>query len=163
MNKPRISIIAAIAEKNRAIGKANKLLWHIPKDLKRFKGLTVGHVIIMGQKTFDSIGKSLPGRTSIVISRNPEFHPENIIIAESIEESLAKAKKIEKEEIFVIGGGQIYQQFMPIADKLYLTIVEGEFEADTFFPDYSEFSKIINEEKGSDGKYNYKFVELIRG
>ncbi len=163
MNKPIISIIAAIAEKNRAIGKDNKLLWHIPEDLKRFKQITSGHVVVMGQKTFESIGKTLPDRTSIVVSNNPNFNPENVIIARSIEESLEKAREIEKEEIFICGGGSIYRQFMPLADKLYLTIVEGNFEADTFFPDYAEFSKVLKKEKSSDGKYNYKFIELIRG
>ncbi|MCX6765545.1 MAG: dihydrofolate reductase [Candidatus Moranbacteria bacterium] len=160
--KSTISIIAAIAEKNRAIGKDNKLLWHIPEDLRRFKNLTTGHAIIMGQKTFESLGKPLPNRTNIVISNNPDFNPQNVIVTRSIEESLKKAREIEKEEIFICGGGLIYRQFLLLADKLYLTIIEGNFEADTFFPDYSEFSKIVKEEKSSDEKYNYKFVELVR-
>lgn len=163
MNKPIISIVAAVAEKNRAIGKDNKLLWHIPEDLKRFKQITSGHVVVMGQKTFESLGKPLPNRTNIIISNNSNFSSQNVIVAGSIEKSLEKAKEIEKEEIFICGGGSIYRQFMPLAGKLYLTIVEGNFEADTFFPDYAEFKKTIREEKRSDGKYNYKFVELIRG
>jgi len=163
MNKPFISIIAAITEKNSGIGKDNKLLWHIPEDLKRFKEITTGHAVIMGEKTFESLGKPLSNRTNIVISDNPNYNPQNVIIVGSIGESLEKAKKIEKEEIFICGGGSIYRQFMPLADKLYLTVVEGNFEADTFFPDYSDFKKVVKEEKGSDGKYNYKFVELIRG
>lgn len=162
MNKPIISIIAAIAEKNRAIGKGNKLLWHIPEDLKHFKNLTASHAVIMGQRTFEPFGKPLPNRTNIIISNNSDFNPRNVIVARSINESLEKAKEIEKEEIFICGGGSIYRQFMPLADKLYLTIVEGEFDADTFFPGYSEFKKIIKEEKSSDGEYNYKFVELTR-
>ena len=108
MNKPIISIIAAVAEKNRAIGKDNKLLWHIPEDLKHFKNLTAGHVVIMGQKTFESLGKPLPNRTNIIISNNSDFNPQNVIAARSIEESLKKAKQIEKEEIFICGGGAIY-------------------------------------------------------
>lgn len=163
MDKPIISIICAVAEKNRAIGKDNELLWHIPEDLKRFKEITSGHAMIMGQKTFESIGQPLPNRTNIIISNNPDFNPPDIIVARSIEESVAKAQEIEKEEIFVCGGGSIYKQFMPLADKLYLTVVKGEFDADTFFPDYSEFKKVLKEEKSSEGKYNYKFVELIRG
>lgn len=162
MNKPIISIIAAIAEKNRAIGKDNKLLWHIPEDLKRFKKLTTRHAVIMGQKTYESIGRPLPNRTNIIISNNPDFNPPDAIVARSIEESIAKAREVEKEEIFICGGGSIYQQFIPLAGKLYLTIVEGEFEADTFFPDYAEFKKVVKEEKSSDGKYNYKFVELVK-
>lgn len=161
MKKPIISIISAVAE-NRAIGKNNELLWHIPEDLKRFKEITTGHVVIMGQKTFESIGRPLPDRTSIVISDDLSFNPADAVIARSIEESIEKAKEIEKEEIFICGGGSIYRQFMPLADKLYLTIVEGNFEADTFFPDYSEFKKIIKEEKGSDEKYKYKFIELVK-
>jgi len=161
MNKPIISIISAVAE-NLAIGKDNKLLWHIPEDLKRFKNLTNGRAIIMGQKTFESIVKSLPNRTNIIISNDPNFKADDAIIARSIEESLEKAKEIEEEEIFICGGGSIYRQFLPLADKLYLTIIEGDFKADTFFPDYSEFNKIVKEEKGSDGKYNYKFVELVK-
>lgn len=161
MDKPIISIICAVAE-NRAIGKDNKLLWHIPEDLKRFKEITTRHVVIMGQKTFESIGRPLPNRTSIVISDDLSFNPTGAVVARSIKESLKKAREIEKEEIFICGGGSIYRQFLPLADKLYLTIVEGNFEADTFFPDYSEFKKVVSEEKGSDEKYKYKFIELVK-
>ncbi len=161
MSKPIISIIAAIAE-NRAIGKDNKLLWHISEDLKRFKKLTTGHAIIMGQKTFESLEKSLPNRTNIIISNSFNFNPQDVIVTRSIEEALKKAKEAEKEEIFICGGGSIYRKFMPLADKLYLTIVEGNFEADTFFPDYSEFKKIISERKSNEKTYKYKFVVLER-
>lgn len=161
MKKPIISIIAAVAE-NLAIGKNNDLLWHIPEDFKHFKEKTLGHAIVMGQKTFESIGSPLPNRPNIIISNDPNFKAENVIIAGSIEESLAKAKEVEKEEIFICGGGSIYRQFMPMADKLYITLVKGNFEADIFFPDYSEFKNVVSRKDSSDGKYEYSFLELIK-
>ncbi|EKD58542.1 MAG: hypothetical protein ACD_56C00106G0008 [uncultured bacterium] len=161
MNNPKISIICAIAE-NRAIGKNNQLLWHIPEDFKHFKNITSGHVIIMGKKTFESIGKPLPNRTNIVVTRDKNFSAEGIIVANSVEEAINKAKEIEKEEIFIIGGGQIYQQAMNMADKLYLTVVEGIFDADTFFPEYSEFKNVVSERKGSDENFKYTFLELTK-
>ncbi len=161
MNTPKISIICAIAE-NRAIGKNNKLLWHIKKDFQYFKEKTLGHVIAMGQKTYESIGKPLPGRTTIVISNDESFNPEGIIVTRSIEEGLEKAKELEKEEVFICGGASIYAQTINLADKLYLTIVEKEFDADTFFPDYSQFNKILSERGDSEGEYSLKFLELVR-
>jgi dihydrofolate reductase len=161
MQKPIISMICAIAE-NRAIGKNNQLLWHIPDDFRHFKEITNGHAMIMGQKTFESIGKPLPNRTNIVITNDPNFKAEGCVICYSIDESLEKAKAVEKEEIFIIGGGSIYKQFIDKSDKLYLTIVSGEYEADTFFPDYSAFQKIKETGSGDDGKYKYKFLELER-
>ncbi|KKQ45408.1 MAG: Dihydrofolate reductase [Candidatus Moranbacteria bacterium GW2011_GWC2_37_8] len=161
MNNPKISIICAIAE-NRAIGKNNQLLWHIPEDFKHFKNITSGHVILMGKKTFESIGKPLPNRANIVITRDTNFSAEGIIVANSVEEAINKAKEIEKEEVFIIGGGQIYQQAMNMADKLYLTVVEGIFDADTFFPDYSEFKNVVSERKSSDENFKYIFLELIK-
>jgi len=132
MNKPKVSIIAAIAE-NRAIGKNNKLLWRIPEDLKRFKKVTEGHAVIMGRKTYESIGKPLPNRLNIIITRNTSYKPPACFVFPSLGEALVYAKKYEKEEIFVIGGGEIYRQALPLTDKLYLTVVKGEYEADTFF------------------------------
>lgn len=158
MDKPIISIICAI-DKNRAIGKGNGLLWRIPEDLKRFKNITSGHAIIMGRKTFESIGRPLPNRTNIIVTSDKSFIAENCIICHTIEEALIEAKKIEREEIFIIGGGQIYNQTINSADKLYLTLVDGEFEADTFFPEYDNF-KITKEESGYDENHKYKFLEL---
>ncbi len=179
MRKPKISIIAAIG-RNRELGKDNKLLWHIPEDLKRFKKLTEGHVIIMGRKTFESIGKPLPKRLNIIISRHRVFlsasppskgerFSERFIQKQksSFEEALKYAKdyalRIGDSEIFIIGGGQVYQQAIKIADKLYLTIIDKEFpQADTFFPDYSDFKKVVFEKTHQSGGYRYKFVELER-
>lgn len=161
MNNPKISIICAIAQ-NRAIGKNNQLLWHIPEDFKHFKDITSGHVIVMGQKTYDSIGKPLPNRTTIVLTNDPTFKVEGVLTAGSLDELFDKAREIEKEEIFVCGGGSVYAQTIERADKLYLTVVEKDFEADTFFPEYGEFKKVVSERRGSDENFNYTFLELER-
>ena len=160
MQKPRISMIAAVAKKDRAIGKDNALLWHIPEDFQHFKSLTRGHAIIMGENTFKSIGKALPGRTNIVLSLTPDFAPADCFMVHSLDEALAVAKEHELEEIFICGGASIYKQFIPLADRLYLTLVEGDFEADTFFPEYGEFTKVISKEKVDNGKYQFVFVTL---
>ncbi|EKE19754.1 MAG: hypothetical protein ACD_8C00113G0002 [uncultured bacterium] len=159
MNNPKISIICAIAE-NRAIGKNNDLLWHIPEDFKHFKEKTMGHVIVMGQKTYDSIGKPLPNRTTIVLSNDQTVNIEGVIMARTFDEVFAKAREIEKEEIFICGGGSVYAQTIDLADKLYLTVVKGNFEADVFFPEYEKFTKVISERKSSDEKFEYTFLEL---
>lgn len=155
----KISLIAAIASGNRALGKDNDLIYKIPEDLKRFKELTSGHAIIMGRKTFESIGRVLPNRTNIVITRDLNYKTEGVMVVHSLEEAFWKVE--DSDEVFVIGGGQIYQDVMSKADKLYLTIVEGNPEADTFFPDYSEFKKVVyeSEKQESDG-FKYKFLEL---
>lgn len=157
--KPIISIICALGEE-REIGNSGKLPWIIPEDLKQFKLFTEGHVVIIGKKTFESIGKPLPNRTNVVITRDESFKAEGIIIASSIKAAIQKASEIEKDEIFIIGGGQIYSQSIQIVDKLYLTMVEGEFKADTFFPDYSEFKTIVSERKSKDENFDYTFLEL---
>ena len=162
MNSPKISIISAIAEKERAIGKDNKLLWHLPEDLQRFKKITSGHPIIMGQKTFESLGRPLPNRTNIVLTLDRSYKAPGAVVVYSMDEALEAAKRVEKEEIFFVGGGQIYAQAIKFADKLYLTLVEGDYEADTFFPDYSQFKKVVYEEKRESEGLKYKFLELER-
>lgn len=150
-----ISLIAAIQQKDRGIGFQNELLFRISDDLKRFKALTSGHPIIMGRKTFESIGsRALPNRTNIVITRQ-EMNQEGIIFVHSLKEALAKAKEVD-ENIFVIGGAEIYTQTLPFADRLELTVIEGALHADTFFPDYSEFTKKISEEERLDEKTGLK-------
>lgn len=157
----RISIICALSQ-NRAIGKDGKLLWHIPEDLKRFKKLTLGRPVIMGRKTFESIGKPLPDRLNIIITQKTDFTHPGCVICHSLAEAIEVAAKKEKDEVFVIGGGQIYAQAIGLADKLYLTIVEGDFEADTFFPDYSAFKKVVFEKKEESQGLKYQFIELER-
>jgi dihydrofolate reductase len=161
MNRPRISVIAAVA-KNRAIGKDNKLLWHIPEDLQHFKKITSGHPVIMGQKTFESLGKPLPNRTNIVLTDDKSFQAPNCLVVYSIDEAIKVASEKDQQEIFFIGGGSVYAQAIKIADKLYLTLVEGEYDADTFFPDYSDFKKVVLEESHESAGYKYKFLELER-
>ncbi|MEI3791621.1 MULTISPECIES: dihydrofolate reductase [unclassified Chryseobacterium] len=126
------TIVVAMGEKNE-IGFENKLLWHLPKDLKHFKDITSGHPVIMGRKTYESIGKPLPNRTNIVISRKKNWFQEGILIVGSIKEAVKFAKKID-EEVFIIGGGNIYEQTIEIVDKLEVTLVKADLDADTFFP-----------------------------
>ena len=159
-----ISIIVAIAE-NRAIGKDNRLLWHLSDDLKRFKNLTSGHTLIMGRNTFLSLPNgALPNRRHIVISDLAEESFAGCEMAASIEEA---ARLTEKEkECFVIGGGMVYKQFLPLAGKLYLTQVHASFEADTFFPeiDFSRWKALSSEEvdAGERNEYRHTFTEFIR-
>jgi len=160
-SKPKISIICAISE-NRAIGKDNKLLWHITNDLNRFKELTSGHVVLMGRNTFLSIGRPLPNRTNIIITQDKRYKAAGCIVCHSLEEAIETAKQYEEDEIFIIGGGQIYKQTIGLVDKLYLTVVESEFEADTFFPDYSAFKNVVFEKSEESDGYKYKFLELER-
>ena len=127
-----ITLIAAAAE-NNSLGKNNDLIWHLPDDFKRFKAITSGHYIIMGRKTFESFSKPLPNRTHVIITRQKNYNPENCIVVNSLEKAIEICPK--DEDIFVIGGGEIYQQSIAIADKIELTRVHSTFEADTFFPE----------------------------
>ena len=152
-----ITIIAAAAE-NNALGKDNTLVWHLPNDFKRFKQLTTGHYIIMGRKTFESFPKPLPNRTHIIITRQKNYSPEGCIVVNSIEEALLKCPK--DEEVFIIGGGEIYQQALPFTDKIELTRVHGSVDADTFFPniDYGHWKLILEEAHKKDDKHNFDFT-----
>lgn len=157
----KISIIVAIA-KNYAIGKNNELLWHISEDLKRFKRLTTGHQVIMGKRTYESLPvRPLKNRTNIVITDNPGEVFDGCITVYSIDEALAYCN--EKEESFIIGGGSVYRQFLPLANKLYLTWVDKEFEADTFFPeiDFSEWKLSEKEEHFSESPNDFSYTFLI--
>lgn len=154
-----ISMIAAI-DNNRGIGKDNKLLWHIPEDLKRFKKLTSGHPIIMGYNTYLSIGKSLPNRVNIILSRKKFLTINEVIVKSSIEDAIETACQIDKNEIFIIGGGQVYKQAIKYSAKLYLTLVNDICEADTYFPDYSDFTIISREDIKSNKLYNFSFLVL---
>lgn len=142
------TIVVALDRKN-GIGKENKLLWHLPEDLKHFKAITSGHPVIMGRKTYESIGRPLPNRTNIVISRRTDWFQEGILIVGSIKEALKFAKKID-ENIFIIGGGNIYEQTLQVADKLEVTRVDTEVQADTFFPKISEKDWVLTAENCVD-------------
>lgn len=171
MKERMINIIAAMDEK-RGIGKNNDLLFRLSADFERMRRLTRGHPLVMGRKTFESIGRVLPDRTSIVVTHDPSkvkavsfFIPE-VQIVSSLEEGIEKAKQSPGgDEIFVFGGGEIFREAIEggVVDRLYLTKVEGDFGADTFFPDYSQFKKIIHEEAGTEGKYRFRFIDLERG
>jgi dihydrofolate reductase len=167
-----ISIIVSISN-NGCIGGNNTLLWKQSDDLKRFKKLTTNHVVIMGEKTFHSIGMALPNRCNIVISDNPDFHPTGCFVAHSIEEAMdeARLKTCEnwhgvEDEIFIMGGGSIYKQFMPYANKLYITRIDCEIKGDTYFPYIGEDDwDLISKEhhnKDDNNEYNYNYETYIR-
>ncbi|MEG0500124.1 MAG: dihydrofolate reductase, partial [Rikenellaceae bacterium] len=155
-----ITIVVAIAQ-NGIIGCANKLLWHISEDLKHFKRITSGGCVIMGRKTFESIGKALPNRRNVVISRNPDFHAEGCEVYPSLDEAFVALCALD--EVFIIGGGEIYRQVLPIADKIELTVVEKNFEGDTCFPtiDYSLW-EVTDTERYDGGELPFKFKTLIK-
>jgi dihydrofolate reductase len=162
----KISVIAAIG-KNRAIGKDNQLLWQIPGDLPRFKSLTLGHPVIMGRKTWESIPEKfrpLPGRTNIVITRDSSYDAPGAVLAQSFPEALSRARDAEgSEEIFAIGGQQVYECALPFATNLYLTLVDDEKEGDAFFPAYEDqFSnETLREEREHEG-LKYVWLNLER-
>ncbi|MAZ29889.1 hypothetical protein CL655_01265 [bacterium] len=163
MSKPTISAIAAIGQ-NRELGKEDDLIWRIPADLKRLRELTTGHPLIMGRKTYESIGRPLPNRTNIVISRNSNFDAPGCTIVPSLEAAIEAARAVEQDEIFIFGGAAIYELAMPLTDKLYLTIIEAlDPEADTFFPVYEDQFTETEREAGStaDG-LRYAWVTLER-
>jgi dihydrofolate reductase len=156
----RLSIIAAMSA-NRVIGSHNDLPWRLPADWKRFKSLTMGHHLIMGRKTFESIGQPLPGRTTVVVTHQTGYAPEGVLVAHSVEQALQMAAG--DDEVFVAGGAQIYQQMFPRADRLYLTSIHEEFEGDTDFPEFEESDwQLISEEKHEpDEKNLYPYTFLI--
>jgi dihydrofolate reductase len=158
-----LSIIVAVA-KNNVLGKENKLLWHLPADLKRLKSLTMGHHLIMGRKTFESLGKPLPGRPHVVISRQQHTNTENVSYVSSIEDALTVAK--QDEQAFIFGGGEIYKLALPFVQKIYLTRVDAMFEGDAFFPELhsDEWKLIKSEEFAPDekNKFSYSFEEYDR-
>lgn len=154
-----VIIIAAIAS-NNALGKDNQLIWHLPADLKRFKSTTLGQTVVMGRKTFESLGKALPNRNNIVITRNKNFIAADVTVVHSLEQALKISQN--KEKIYILGGAEIYTQAMPFADLLDLTLVHADVEADTFFPviDQSIWKEIRREDHKKDDKnaYDYSFV-----
>lgn len=158
----KISLIAAVDE-NFLIGAKNKLPWYLPADLKHFKKLTTGHHIIMGRKTHDSIGKPLPERVNIVITRNKDYKSEGSIIINTIDEALRFAEKAGEQEVFVIGGEQIFSIALPLADRLYLTKIHNKFKGDIYFPsvDLKEWQLVSEEKYRKDGKNRYAYDFLV--
>ena len=157
-----VSIIVAIAE-NNAIGKNNQLLWHLPADLKHFKNTTTGHTVIMGRKTYDSVGRPLPNRRNIIITRQDIKIP-GCQVVKSIEDALALSA--DQDEVFIVGGAEIYKQSIYLTHRIYLTIVHHSFDADTFFPEinYNEWTETARTDHQPDEKNNfpYSFVTLDR-
>jgi dihydrofolate reductase len=167
MTPPHISILVAMA-KNRVIGRNNALPWQLPPDLKRFKELTMGHHIVMGRKTYESIGRPLPGRTSVIITRQPDYQVPGAIVVASIDQALkvCSAGKEVDQEIFVIGGAQIYRQSLGLCQRIYITEIQQEFDGDTLFPELNQqVWREISREKyrlNDDDGLEYHFVVLDR-
>jgi dihydrofolate reductase len=173
MRDPKIVIVVALG-KNRELGRDEKLLWHIPDDLKRFKALTLGHPVIMGRKTFESIvqqlGKPLPGRTNIVVTRDPGYTRgleekgyTEVQVAHSLDEAISMAKMQNPKEIHIGGGAQLYTQALPIVDRLRLTLIDDTTEADTFFPEYQgQFPIETFREEHDHNGLKYTWVDLER-
>jgi dihydrofolate reductase len=161
MNK--LSIVVAISA-NNAIGKNNQLLWHLPADLKHFKEITSGHTIIMGRKTYDSIGRPLPNRRNIVITRKTDLQIENVEIVNSLQQAISLCEK--EEEVFIIGGAEIYKSSISLVNRIYLTTIHQEYEADVFFPELKteEWLETFQEYHKADEKNNvaYTFSTLER-
>ena len=158
-----ITIIAAVAE-NNALGKDNQLIWHLPADLKRFKQVTLGHHIIMGRKTFESLGKPLPNRTTIIITRNKNYKQEGCIVVNSLSEAIVASKSDENP--YILGGAEIYKQALEIADKLDLTLVHQSFEADAFFPDINptiwNIAERVDFKADEKNKFDYSFITYLK-
>lgn len=163
LNHPKISAIAAMSE-NRVIGDDNQLPWHLPADLKHFKTLTTNHPILMGRKTYESIGRPLPNRSNIIITRNHAFHAPGCIVVRSIEEAIEHATSNHSDEIFIIGGAEVYKQLLPNIERIYLTIVHEIFEGDAFFPElnlaeWKENDRVLHE-ADENNDYDYSFIVL---
>lgn len=153
----RISLIAAMAE-NRVIGRGLAMPWQLPEDLRRFREITWGQTLIMGRKTFASLGAPLPGRTTIVLSRTPGFRSEGCLIAHTVEEALCLAGFAE--EVFICGGGEIYRLFLPMADRIYLTVLHREIAGDVFFPEIPDNFLLCSTETVSEPEpHTYRLYE----
>jgi dihydrofolate reductase len=161
MPRPTVALIAAVA-RNRAIGRNNALLVHLPNDLPRLKRITLGHTVVMGRKTWESIGRPLPGRRNIVLTRDPQWSAAGAETVTSIPAALALAADVPK--IFVLGGAQIYEQALPLADELILTEIDADLEADAFFPawDKSQFQEVSREAGSSEGSLRFDYVTYAR-
>jgi dihydrofolate reductase len=156
----KLSLIAAM-DIHRVIGNKNQLPWHLPADLKHFKAITMGKPIVMGRKTFESIGKALPGRENIVISHNPAFNAPGCLVQTSLEQALDHLK--QENEIMIIGGAILFQKALPIAHRMYLTLIQHQFEGDAFFPawDTQEWQEVSREDHAPDEQNPYPFSFIV--
>jgi dihydrofolate reductase len=158
----KISLIVAMAS-NRAIGLNNQMPWHLSADLKRFKQITMGHPIIMGRLTFEAIGRPLSGRTNIIVSRNPVYQAEGCVVVDSVEAAISYGCQFA-DEVFIIGGATLYEATLAMADTLYITQINQDFEGDTFFPDidFSDWTEVEREDVVDDAKdsFTYSFLKL---
>lgn len=165
MSSIRLAMIAAMS-RNRVIGRDNALPWHISADLKHFKRTTLGKPVVMGRKTFESIGRPLQGRTNIVVTRQEGYRPEGVRVATSTASALALADDVAAAdgaaEVMVIGGEQLYRSLLPHAERLYLTEVDAEVEGDAFFPELDACWEVASEEPGEEGDWRFRFVEYQR-
>lgn len=162
LSPPVLTLIAAVA-KNRVIGHENTLPWQLPEDLRHFKTLTLGHPIIMGRKTWASIGRPLPGRTNIVITRDPGFTANGVMVVHSLQDAIDRAT-VGTDEIFIIGGAEIYRQALPLARRLQLTEIDRDYTGDTFFPEWDRLEWIETRREchqSGDGS-GYAFVTYER-
>jgi len=159
-----IALVVAAAE-NNVIGKDNNLIWHLPADLQHFKSITMGHPMLMGRKTFESIGKPLPGRTTIIITTQQDYKAEGCVVTHSLQEAIEKGRELD-EQLYVIGGAEIYRRILPQADTIYLTRVHESFDGDAYFPELQEDAwQLIAEEHhepDEKNKYSYTFQTLKR-
>jgi len=157
----KLSTIVAIAN-HRVIGVNNTLPWHLPEDLKRFRALTMGHHIIMGRKTYDSLGRLLPGRTTVIVTRNPDYKVAGALIANSLQAAIALCK--DDDEAFLIGGAELYQDGLKLSNKLYITEIALDVEGDAHFPEYSseEWQETLREVHTSAQGLNFSYVTYVR-
>lgn len=157
----RVSIIAAIS-RNRVIGRQTRIPWHLTEDLRRFKQITFGHTLVMGRVTFESIGRPLPGRTTIVVSRQSGYQPDGVLTARSVEEALRMAVG---DEVFIAGGAQIYETAIPLAERILLTVIDADYDGDAFFPpiDTARWRKVSEEPHPAGGAgFSWRFVTYER-
>jgi len=153
---PRLAIVAALA-RNGVIGRGNRLPWHLPEDLRHFKRLTLGRPIVMGRRTFESLPGLLPDRTHVVVTRDPVYSAPGAVVVHSLQEAIATGGG---DEVLVVGGAELYAQALPLASRLYLTLVDAEVQGDAHFPpvDWGEWREIAREEHGSDAKHAFPFA-----
>lgn len=154
-----LSAITAVSQ-NNVIGLHNDLPWHLPADMRFFKSTTMGHVVVLGRKSYEAFGKAYPGRTNIVITRQQNYILPDAIVVHSLEEAIRKAKTIEQQEIFILGGAQIFRQSMPLIDRIYLTRIYHDFDGDAFFPtmDTKEWELVKDEKHEPDEKNKYRYA-----